>query len=218
MRTVRQWYEKYRIMPQLEKHQLRVAAVAHMIMKAFDASAVLHKDEVISACLLHDMGNILKFDLAYFPEFLEPQGAAYWEVVKADFLKKYGSDEHDATLKIIDEIGVSARTKEYVDAIGFRNADEALRSDSFEKKICCYADQRVAPRSVVSLAERWEEGSRRYAGRSMRENDRAYAERQISALEETERRIFSCASIAPNAITEEECERYFPLLEDFAIV
>jgi 5'-deoxynucleotidase YfbR-like HD superfamily hydrolase len=57
-------------MRNLQLHQLRVAAVGQIICESipdFDET-----EEVVTTCLLHDMGNIIKFDLNYFPEFLEP--------------------------------------------------------------------------------------------------------------------------------------------------
>ncbi len=221
MRPVRDLYRDYKIMPSLAAHQFRAAGVAWAIMDAIDERALPslpHRSEVISACLLHDMGNILKFDLSYFPEFLVPEGSAYWEGVKADFGAKYGVDEHAATLQIAREIGVSALTREYIDAVGFPKAVEATEGDSMEKKICCYADQRVAPRGVVSLGERWKEGSGRYAGRSRRAADEGYAARQTAALAELETQIFEHAAIAPDAITEFLCEKYFPALERFELI
>jgi 5'-deoxynucleotidase YfbR-like HD superfamily hydrolase len=219
VKVARDIYRDYKIMPALAAHQFRVAGVACAIMEAFGVAATatpFYKDEVIAACLLHDMGNILKFDLASLPEFLEPEGLAYWEGVKAEFAAKYGSDEHAATLAIAKEIGVSARTWEYIDAVGFPKATEVAQDNSLEKKICCYADQRVTPYGVVSLAERFEEASRRYAGRAHRITDAGYAARQVSALGEMERQIFLRAAVAPDAITETVCEKYFPMLENFA--
>ena len=61
-------YAKYKIPPQLQTHQLRVAAVAkticeHLWPKLSDMRTI------ISTCLVHDMGNIIKFDLDKFPKF-----------------------------------------------------------------------------------------------------------------------------------------------------
>jgi hypothetical protein len=164
------------------------------------------------------MGNIIKFNLARFPEFLGSEGLGYWEEVKKDFVAKYGPDEHMATHVIAKEIGVSARTGEYIDVVGFSNAAMTAQSGSLEKMICCYADQRVAPHGVVSLAERFEDGARRYAGRAHRITDTEYAAVQMAALKETEKQIFAHTTIAPDAITEAMCEKYFPILENFAIV
>ena len=67
--TILEIYEKYKIMPQLQEHQLRVASVAKTICDHL--LVPVHTDHVVSVCLLHDMGNILKFDLQKFPQFGE---------------------------------------------------------------------------------------------------------------------------------------------------
>ena len=66
MKNITDIYEKYKIMPLLAMHQIRVAAVAMMICDSL--SVPIDKDSVIKACLLHDIGNIIKFDLNHFPE------------------------------------------------------------------------------------------------------------------------------------------------------
>jgi hypothetical protein len=217
-RSVRDIYRDYEIMPALAAHQFRVAGVACAIMEALSAATVaapFYKNEVIAACLLHDMGNILKFNLASLPEFLEPKGLAYWEGVKANYAAKYGTDEHMATHAIAEEIGVSARTKEYMEAVGFSHAASTAQSGLLEKMICCYADQRVAPHGVVSLDGRMEEARIRYAGRSFRENNPEFAAKQFAALVEMEKEIFAHMTIGPDAITEVSAEKYFPALERF---
>ncbi len=64
MRKISEIYEEYKIMPNLREHQLRVAAVAAQICDNFNKP--LNKKEIITACLLHDMGNIIKFKLELF--------------------------------------------------------------------------------------------------------------------------------------------------------
>ena len=76
-------YRKYRIPPQLQLHQLRVASIAKYICDNLKVPVDI--EEVVSADLLHDMGNIIKFDLSLFPEYLEPEGLEYWQGVKNDF-------------------------------------------------------------------------------------------------------------------------------------
>ncbi len=49
-------YKKYKIMPQLQEHMFRVAAVALLICENFEDS--LPKEDIVTACLLHDMGKI----------------------------------------------------------------------------------------------------------------------------------------------------------------
>ena len=68
-------YQKYQIPPHLQLHMYRVSAVAWTICDNFDEE--LDKIKIVAADLLHDMGNIIKFDLKLFPEFLEPEGYDY---------------------------------------------------------------------------------------------------------------------------------------------
>ena len=70
--TILEIYEKYKIMPQLRTHMLRVAAVGKIVCDAVNEKVKQNRGEfvntknVVTACLLHDMGNIIKFDLNYF--------------------------------------------------------------------------------------------------------------------------------------------------------
>ena len=160
MQSILEIYSKYKIMPNLQEHQLRVTAVAKQICDSI--SMTLNIEDVVSICLVHDMGNIIKFNLIYFPDFLQPEGLEYWQKVKDEFIEKYGKDEHLATEKICEEIGLSKKQMEYLKYIGFTKVEEVLSIGSLEQKICCYADQRVGPLGVISIDERLQEGSKRY--------------------------------------------------------
>lgn len=218
-RNIGEIYEHYKIMPNLAEHQRRVAAVAEQICRSFDEK--LHVAEVISACLLHDMGNILKFDLISFPQFLEPQGLAYWQEIKNDFEKKYGVDEHNATLRIAKEIGVFERTFEYIDAIGFSKAGENARQNDFGKKICAYADMRVGPFGILTLEERFADGKKRYenrktgAGLTLSSWQRA---EMAGALSDIERQIFSRTKIGAGDISDSSIATAFEEFKNFEIV
>jgi len=59
-RTITEIYEHYNIPPWLQEHMLRVSAVSSIICDQLGDK--VRKHEVVSACLLHDMGNIIKFD------------------------------------------------------------------------------------------------------------------------------------------------------------
>src|SRR3989344_8748672 len=106
MKTPREIYSAYKIMPSLQLHQLRVAAVAKLLCEG--CTKPINEHDVILACLFHDMGNIIKSELSYFPDFTEPEGVEYWERVKADFVEAYGTDSHTANIAIAKEIGFSS--------------------------------------------------------------------------------------------------------------
>jgi hypothetical protein len=201
-------YAKYKILPFLQLHQLRVAAVTKQICDNTDS--VVDTEGAIVAALLHDMGNILKFDLSYFPEMLQPEGADYWKSVQEEYRAKYGDDEHVATLKMAEELGVSKKVQGYMKAVGFRNILTTLEDPSLEKKICCYADQRVAPFGVVSIKQRLEEGGKRYAKHTNTDQSKSHQNRSSDGLYELEHQIFGQSSIKPGDITDESIA---PLLD-----
>src|SRR3989344_4139901 len=159
MRTLRQIYTEYKIMPSLQLHQLRVASVAKLICGSF--TKPVNEKEVVLACLFHDMGNILKFDLTVFPEFVEPEGLKYWQKVQEEYRAKYGSDQHEASLKIARGLGLSDAVLLCIDSVAFSKAERTFAEGSWEQKICEYADTRVSPSGVLSLRDRLEEGRKR---------------------------------------------------------
>jgi hypothetical protein len=216
MRSVSEVYEEYRIMPLLQLHQLRVAAVAKMVVENFEGT--LDERNVTIACLFHDMGNILKSDFSLFPEMLEPQGIVYWQKVKADFARNYGPDEHHATIAIGHELHLPLQAMRYMEGVGFSKLPHTLATPSFEQKIVEYADTRVAPQGVVSQRERMEEAKQRYAPlfEQNKENEERYQEYQrITA--EIESQIFARCRIRPEDITEAGIQPFTEELKGFQV-
>ncbi len=201
-------------MPQLQAHQLRVAAVGSLICDSFRDK--INKQEIVAAGLLHDMGNILKFDLTLFPEYLQPQGLVYWERVKQEYRQKYGKDEHQASVRIAQELGVPPRVVELVDRVGFLEDKINAATDKYDQKICAYADMRVNPWGVVSLEERFADLRKRYNG------ERALTPPQeVLMFEESlrtiQRQIFEKANLSPSEITNQAIAPVFQQLENFTL-
>ena len=160
MKTAQEIYTEYKIMPSLQLHQLRVASVARLVCD--NLKIPIDADNVILACLFHDMGNIIKSDIAYFPEFTKPEGTEYWERMKTEFVETYGTDHHIATASIAKKIGLPARAIELIDGIGYSKMSAIVSSSDLEQKIAEYADTRVGPQGVLSLKKRLAEGRARY--------------------------------------------------------
>lgn len=201
-------YNLYKIPPNLQLHQLRVAAVASIICDNFKAK--LDSSAVITACLLHDMGNIVKFDFEAFPEFTKPEGKDYWKNIQDEVIRKYGSDEHEATTAIISEIGAEEVIIKLVNSVGFVKAESNCLSKNYAIKICSYSDMRVAPNFVTSLKARLMEAKERYVYQRKKWNEEEF-EFYESRWEKIEEQIFEKCSIAPYDITD---EKVYPLIED----
>ncbi len=217
MKTPREIYAAYKIMPGLQLHQLRVAAVGKLICDNFKKP--VNEREVILACLFHDMGNILKFDLTKFPEFTAPQGVEYWEEVKTEYQAKYGDDEHAATQSIMKELGLPESVRVLMKGIGFSQVDRVEASESTERKIIQYSDLRVAPRGVWTLQERLDEGRKRYfgTGRSIGGEDDGRYKVLVDAALDIEKQIFAEARITPEDINDATAGALIEELREYAV-
>ena len=213
-KTISEIYIDYKIMPCLQDHMFRVAAVASLICDNF--SEPLSKDDIITACLLHDMGNIVKSDLKYFPEFNKPEGIEYWENIKNEYVEKYGKDEFKVHQKIMKEIGISEEVIFLVDKIDFTSSCDFRDGDNFFIKIINYADWRVSPYGVVSYDERMNEAKKRYEGRTDVFVDEG-REKLIACGKEIEKQIFAKCKIKPEDINDESVKSVILELKNFVI-
>ncbi len=210
-------YHNYQIMPNLQLHQLRVAAVARKLAESVwgnvDVAAIT------TACLLHDMGNIIKFDLnnKTFADFLEPEGQEYWLGVQADFLAHYGNDEHLASLKIAREVGVLPYVMELIDAIGFDRLDQNYKTKNISKMICEYADNRVTPFGIVDLETRLQDLENRYAQKFSAEADAQKRRHAQEMARKSEAYIFSQVSLKPSDLTDSSLDDTITELKSFKV-
>lgn len=213
MRNILDIYKEYKIMPNLELHMLRAAAVASLICDNFDE--VLPKEYIATACLFHDMGNILKFNFDLMPELLAPLGREYWQTVKDEYAKKYGPNEHDATNAIMRELNIPEEIIYIADQDRFSLLCEHVESDNFAVKIMQYADYRSAPYGVVSYDERMEESSVRYKSK-----DEEFERKRHELTEcgrQIEKQIFSQCKIKPEDITDKTIEPIIAELKKYVI-
>jgi len=196
MRNILDIYKQYKIPENLQLHQLRVASVAKILAQACIKER-LPVETIVEACLLHDMGNIVKFKFEQFPEFFELEGLEYWQNIQKEFIEKYGNDDHLATLAIVGEIGLPREISLYVDHI-IGDRVEAITDPIVGVVIAKYADVRVGPKGVMSLHVRLEDFRTRYVGRISDE----YVDNTILVFEEAEKDIFEYVSMKPEDITD----------------
>ncbi len=213
-RKISEIYTEYKIMPNLQMHMYRVAAVASIICDNLDEK--VNKEEIITACLLHDMGNIIKSDFEFLPELLQPQGPEYWQKVKDEYIGKYGDSDHEANVQITKELSSSGNVLYLVGQIHFSLMCVHRDIVDMNVKITHYADGRVDPYGIVSYEERMNEAKERY-------KDRAYLfplenrEKLISCGKEIEKQIFVKCKIKPEDINNETVAPIVESLKDFVI-
>jgi hypothetical protein len=156
-------YRAYRVPPNLQLHLLRVSALGLLICRNWRGQAISERT-IISALLLHDIGNIVKADYDKYPELFpeEMKNLGYWKMVQQQVRYKYGKDDLAASVSIARELGMSETVIELITLKQFIKNAETATSSSWETKIAAYADQRIGPHGTMALEERLNEAKRRY--------------------------------------------------------
>lgn len=151
-------YDQYQIPPQLQRHQLEVAAVGMYVIDHWQGPKI-HKKPLLETLLLHDMGNIVKFKRPFLGEM--EKDAKHWEQVQREFFTKYGKETHVVTLAVLKEIGVGKETQEIVRQMGYA-ADGKLYAERWEAKIADFADTCVTPKGIEGFEIRIQDLITRY--------------------------------------------------------
>lgn len=217
MRNILDIYKEYKIMPNLAMHQLRVASVIYLIINNLNIK--VDEDVAIQAGLLHDMGNIIKFDLNYFPEFSKPLGLEYWQNVQNEYFEKYGRDEHKATQDILKELNVNQKVIDIDEQMVFGLLCDNKDKENWELKLLHYADMRVGPYGIISFEERMEDARKRYEKKLDDEMTREVGRRELllSCGKDIERQIFANCKIKPEDINDESVKEIIEELKSFVL-
>lgn len=221
--TINEIYSKYQIPINLQQHMLRVTGLAKLIASRWNENTI-NIDLLTSACLTHDLGNLLKFDLVNKANFLgkDELNLEHWKKVKEIMIKKYGTDEHHATSEICKEIGLNNKSLWIVQNWGFGNFEKVLNSENWVYKIGVYSDHRIGPFDVVSLKDRFDEQKKRYALQKHSSGDLSahLSEKSdflIDCAFQVERQIQNKTKINLNSISLKDISSHFDSFLKFEI-
>jgi len=211
-------YKKYSITRLLQFHQLRAAAVGKLIADNFLQKNLIDEKAVITTLLLHDMGNIIKFDLDNSPKLLkeESENLQYWKKIKNEFIEKYGKDEHVATAQIGKELGVSKVVEGFLSKL--KSVKGAYESSDFNLKICFYSDLRCGPFGILSVDERFDDLLLRYRGRNHPIADLQRTQNNRKCTLEIEKQLQEFVSFDLKRISDQSIENYIEGLKYFYIL
>ncbi|HUW22133.1 MAG TPA: hypothetical protein VMW41_05730 [Candidatus Bathyarchaeia archaeon] len=212
-KTASELYREYQVPPNLQEHLYKVASVGLQVVNGWVGSKEIDKGIITQVLLIHDIANIIRFDFENYSHFLQDdeERLDYWKSIQKDFIRKYGSEEHAATVKIAKEVGISDKVIYVFKNIGSRNLVRVLKGYDWNRKICNYADCRVAPYGVAATAERLDDVIRRY-----RKRDRRVASGELKQMKqdclELEKQIQSSVNFNLNEITDDSIVKYLRTL------
>lgn len=203
-------YKKYHLPENLQMHMLRVAACSNLIIDNWQGQK-LDKKSIIRVCLLHDMGNMVKIpeDFSKDKEFLR---------IRKKYFDKYGTNDHEINLEIGKEEGLTEKEIIILDGKRSRKNEETLKSDSYERKICAYCDQRVAPDGVVGIRERLEDAKVRYKDKPLSVwSNQEKPNHLIECSLGIEKQIMEHCKLNPEDINDDSIKRYIEQLKSYEI-
>ena len=201
-------YDKYHLPENLQMHMLRVAACSNLIIDNWNGPEI-DKQAIIRVCLLHDMGNMVKIpeDFSKDEEFIK---------IRKKYFEKYGTKDHEINLDIGKQEGLSEKELTILDGKRSRKNEETLKSNSYERKICAYCDQRVAPNGVVSIKERLEDAKIRYKNKPLSVwSNEEKANHLIECSLGIEKQIMKHCKLNPEDINDESIRKYIEMLKKY---
>lgn len=203
-------YEKYYLPENLQMHMLRVAACSNLILDNWNGPKI-DKEAIIRVSLLHDMGNIVKIpeDFTNDTNFIK---------IRKKYFEKYGTNDHEINLEIGKQEGLTEKEITILDGKRSRKNEETLCSNSYERKICAYCDQRVAPDGVVGIKERLEDAKIRYKDKPLSVwSNEEKANYLIDCSLGIEKQIMQYCNIKPEDINDESIKDYIEKLKQYDI-
>lgn len=217
-----QIYTEYNIPPNLQEHMYRVASLAKIITENWMGEKI-DKEVLIKSCLLHDMGNLIKFTFDPSQDKLlgsEYEDVDYWKKEQKKMVAKYGLDEHDATLEICKELNVDEQVLYVVRNKEFRNMKKITSSTNWELRLCRYCDSRIAPTGILSLEGRFDDVIERYKNKpgSLVSTNLRKAKYTFKLEFENEEEIQTQTKINLEEITDDDdLEKNFEVLRKYEI-
>lgn len=203
-------YNKYHLPENLQMHMLRVAACSNLIIDNWNGLEI-DRESIIRVCLLHDMGNMVKIPVeeSKDEEFLK---------VRKKYFDKYGTNDHEINLEIGKQEGLTEKEITILDGKRSRKNEETLQSNSYERKICAYCDQRVAPNGVIGITERLEDAKIRYKDKPLSVwSNEEKANYLIECSLGIEKQIMKYCKLKPEDINDSTIETYIEKLKRYEI-
>ena len=203
-------YKKYHLPENLQMHMLRVAACSNLIIDNWNGEEI-ETDSIIRVSLLHDMGNMVKIpeDFSNDEEFIK---------IRKEYFDKYGTNDHEINLEIGKREGLTEKEIDILDGKRSRKNEETLASNSYERKICAYCDQRVAPGGVVRIRERLEDAKIRYKDKPLSVwSNEEKANHLIECSLGIEKQIIKYCKLNPEDINDDSIKTYIEKLKNYEI-
>ena len=198
-------------------HMLRAASVGALICDNWNFEENIDKDSVVQALLIHDTGNIIKFNLDASTMLTdqEKKNLNFWKTQQKIYKQKYNNDDHKATQQIAREIKAMENVSYILENSGSSKLQEVINSKDYNLAIVTYADLRCAPYNIVSVDERFDDVIKRYKDSNHPLSDLGEIEKRRTLGLNLEMLLQDFIKIGLNAISDELINPYLDKLSDY---
>ena len=205
--TIQDIYTTYHIPKHLQDHMLQVAAISSYIWTHRTSDTPLDLKRTITAWLIHDLGNLVKFDFDTMPNIFQDDIDIYRDLQKK-WHDIYGTDDIQATLAIAKEIWIPSKTMSMI-----MDTDEY---DGIEDLLFHYSDRRVWPYGVLSIEQRMQNLRQRYPNKLRLQDGTRQA--NLALRKHEEQLLFTHCSLEPDDINDESISTILEELRSWEIV
>lgn len=206
-------YHHYHIPPGLQKHMLTTAAVGKYLVDHWQGFQI-DQQKIIAALLVHDLGNLVKFDLNKGALVIEATlFTNQWRQRQQKMRDKYGSSSHQATLTMLSELGLPKEVQQLARKMDAGNVCQIV-DESIEQQICEYADLRVVPSGIAPLSERLVDLRKRYGQYKSWHSEQGFQD-NVSCAQQIEDNLQQQTSVDITTIPLEKIDAYLVELAQF---
>lgn len=207
-------YKKFGSPPNLQEHMLRVNGIVSFLEKHWTGEP-LDWRIAKKAAMLHDLGNIVKLDFVKYAHFLgdEIVNLEQWKNIQTKMIEAYGTDDHEATIKMLNEIRAEREIVEIISNKSFARSVDTKNSNNWSLKILYYADLRTLPSGIGTTQERLDDVKKRLT----KYTNRPDFEDLVNACSEIEKQIQENLNVPVSEINDQNVIVDKSLLTNFEV-
>lgn len=197
---IKQILDEFMVPSHIRDHSYKVAKIAKKIASEYiKTGKKIDLDVLNNACLLHDLFKIVDLSESSYKSLCKSangQTIEIWGKLRAKFK---GIPHWEAAYQYLIKIGYAKEAvlikKHYFTAV----CNELDKPKSLEEKILTYADKRVMHDKIVSMQDRFKDGSRRYNNNGMSPEQEKKIHDEYFILE---KELFTPINLKPEDIKE----------------
>lgn len=152
--TVEQVYSHFHTPKNLQHHMIRVAALTQLVIDHWMGQPI-DRQSVLATALFHDLAKPITFDMNNQKQFVKSEAELrQLQIDHDDLIQRFGTNEHEALVKMFKEIGLSEKAQKLVNNLEWSYSDRLIEENDFESLIPIYCDMRISPKGIVAIADR----------------------------------------------------------------